>query len=56
MRTMPLSIHLRPDIRDRLDQYHRLSGFTRRLIVEQALEDWLNSREPLLAADKRPQS
>ena len=49
----PFSVHLRPDIRDRLNEYHRRTGFTRRLIVEQALERWLDVNEPLLPDDRK---
>ena len=50
MRVAPFSVHLRPDIKDRLDQYHRQSGLTRRLIVEEALERWLDVHESHLPA------
>ena len=52
MRIAPFSVHLRPDLKARLDQYHRQSGFTRRLIVEQALERWLDVQEALLAVEE----
>ena len=50
MRVAPLSVHLRPDIKDRLDEYHQRSRLTYRLIIEQALERWLDVQEPILAS------